>query len=95
MYCKRTDRKSFLPIDSEHPKLLKVNILYSQALRIIRICTTLRDFKHHYKELKQWFLEQGYDSELLNKQIKTVEKLDSNELMKNNKNIHQQIHGFP
>ena len=64
----------FLHIDSEHPKSLKDSILYNQALRIKRICAISKDFEHHCKECKQQFLE-GYNSELLDKHIKAVEKL--------------------
>ena len=59
-------------------KSLKDSISYSQALTIKRIYTTSRDFEHNCKELKQWFFEQSYKSELLDKHIKTVEKLDRN-----------------
>ena len=75
IYRKQTDRQSFLHIDSEHPKSLKVDISYIQAIRIKRICTTSQDFEYHCKELKQRFLEQRYDSGLLGKHIKTVQKL--------------------
>ena len=85
IYRKQTDRQSFLYIDSEHPKSLKNSIPYNQALRIERICTPLKDFEYLCKELKQRFLEQRCNSELLGKQIKTVEKLDRNELGKGNK----------
>ena len=50
-----------------------------------RICTTSKDFNYHCKKLKQRFLEQGYDSELLGKHINTVEKLDRNKLIKGDK----------
>ena len=59
-------------------KSLKDSISYSQALTSKRIYTTSKDFEHHYKELKQRFIEEGYKSELLDKHIKTVEKLDRN-----------------
>ena len=75
IYRKQTDRQSFLHIDSEHPKSLKVSISYIQGIRIKRICTTSQDFEYHCKELKQRFLEQRYDSGLLDKHIKTVQKL--------------------
>ena len=44
-----------------------------------------KDFEHHCKELKEQFLKQGYNSELLDKHIKTAEELDKNELIKGNK----------
>ena len=85
IYRKQTDQYSFLHIDSEHPKSLKVSISYIQAIRIKRICTTSQDFEYHCKELRQRFLEQRYDSGLLDKYIITVQKLDRNEIIKGNK----------
>ena len=41
------------------------------------------------KELKERFLEQGYNSKLQDKYVKIVEKLDKNELIKGNKKIPQ------
>ena len=88
-YRKETDRQSFLHVDSELPKSLKDRIPYSQALRIKRICTTSKDFEHHCRELKQRFLKQGFNSELLDKHIKTVEKLERNEPIKGTKKTRQ------
>ena len=85
IYRKQTNWQSFLHINSEHPKLLKDSFPYSQALWIKWICTTSKNFEHHCKELKRWFFKQGYKTELLGKHIKTVEKLDRNELIKGNK----------
>ena len=60
IYRKQTNRQSFLHIDSEHPKSLKVSFSYIQAIRNKRICTTSQDFDYHCKELKQRFLEQRF-----------------------------------
>ena len=84
IYRKQTNRQSFLHINSEHPKSLKDSISCSQALQIERICTTSKDFEHYCKELKQRFLEQEHNSDLLENHIKKVEKLDKNELIKGN-----------
>ena len=85
IYRKQTNRQNFLDLDSEHPKSLKNRIPYSQTLKNKRISTTSKDLKCHNKEFKQQFLEQEYNSELLHKQIKTIEKLDRNELIKGKK----------
>ena len=47
IFRNETDRQLFLKIDSEHPKLLKNSIPYSQALQIKRICSTKKDFDYH------------------------------------------------
>ena len=62
IYRKSTDHQNFHHIGSDHPKSLKDNIPYSQALRIKRICTTPNDFNHYCEELKQRFVSQGYQS---------------------------------
>ena len=62
---------------------------HSQVLPIKRICATSKDFEHHCKELKERFLEQGYNSKLLDKYVKIVGKLDRNELIKDNKKTTQ------
>ena len=90
IYRKQTNRQSFLHIDWEHPKSFKDSIPYIQAIRIKRICTTSQDLEcpkpsSPSKEPKQQFLKQSYNSELLEKHIKTVQKLDRNELIKGNK----------
>ena len=82
IYRKSTDRQNFLHIDTDHPKSLKGSIPYSQALRIKRICTTPNDFNHYCEELKQGFISQSYQPQLINKHIKAVEKMDRKELFK-------------
>ena len=47
IFKKETDRQTFLNINSEQPKSLKISIPYSQALQIKRICSTKKDFDHH------------------------------------------------
>ena len=74
IYRKSTDRQNLLHIDSEHPKSLKDNIPYSQALRIKQICITPNDFNYYCEELKQRFVGQGDKPELINKYKKAVEK---------------------
>ena len=66
-------------------KVLKDSIPYSQELPIKQICAISKDFVRHCKEVKQRFIEQGYNPELLDKHIKGAEKLDRNDLIKGNK----------
>ena len=84
IYRKQTDRQCSLHTDSEHPKSSKDSIPYSHNT-INWICATSKYFDYYCKELKQWFREQGYNSKLLDKHIKTVDKLDKSELIKGNK----------
>ena len=82
IYGKSTYRQKFLNVDLEHHELLK----NSEAPRSKRICTTQNDFNQYFQELKQKFINQGYKAELINKHIKTVEKIDWKELLKERDN---------
>ena len=59
IFRNKTDRQTFLKINSGHPKSLKVSASHSQILRIKRICSTKKDFDHHSRELKDRCLNQG------------------------------------
>ena len=65
-------------INSERPIPLKNSIRYSQVLRSKRTCSTIGNFKVYCSELKP--IEKGYKSDLLDKHISAVEKLDRNEM---------------
>ena len=43
IYRKQTDRQNYLEARSEHPKLLKDSIPYSQALHIKQICSSQQE----------------------------------------------------
>ena len=81
IFRKKTDRQTFLNINSEHPKSLKNSIPYSQALRIKRICSSKKSFDHHSKELKERFLRQGYDQKLVDEQLDKFDKLSRDDLL--------------
>ena len=67
-------------INSEHPIPLKNSIPYSQVLRSKRTCSTIGNFKVYCSELKPKSIEKEYKSDLLDKHISAVEKLDRNEM---------------
>ena len=69
-------------ISSEHPISLKNSIPHSQVLRVKHTCSTIENFKLYCSELKQKFIEKGHKSDLLDKHISTVQKLDRNEMLR-------------
>ena len=81
IFRKKTDRQTSLNINSKHPKSLRSSISYSKALRITRICSTKRYFDHNSRELKERFLKQGYDQELVDEQLEKVDKLLRDDLI--------------
>ena len=64
------------------PYVIKKSIPYSQVLRVKRTCSTIANFNLYCSELKQIFFEKRHKSDLLDKDISTVEKLDRNEILK-------------
>ena len=61
IYRKQTDRQNYLDARSEHPKLLKDSIPYSQALRIKRICSSQQEFLNHTAKMINPFQKRGYN----------------------------------
>ena len=69
IYRKQTDRQNYLDARLEHPKLLKDSILYSQALRIKRICSSQQEFLNHTAKMLNQFQKRGYNRSLIEQQI--------------------------
>ena len=69
IYRKQTDRQNYLDAGSEHPKLVKDSIPYSQALRIKRICSSQQEFLSHTAKMINQFQKLGCDRSLIEQQI--------------------------
>ena len=65
MHTKPTYKHTYLHKSSYHPYSLKKSIIYSQALRVKRICTKTGDYNDGIKALFNSFRERGYDEEEL------------------------------
>ena len=72
LYIKTTDRHQYLHYESSHPNHTKRSIIYSQCLRISRICSYKKDFDRHMKELRLWFIRRGYPGQLIDSEMKKV-----------------------
>ena len=57
IYIKPTDRHQYIHYTSSHPNHTKRSILYSEAIRVSRICSRECDFR---KQMKTWFLRRAY-----------------------------------
>ena len=68
MYCKPTDCHQYLHYTSCHPPHIKRSIVYSQALRIKRLCSSEGRFLNHLNQFKQWFTKRGYPSKVITEQ---------------------------
>ena len=80
LYCKATDQQAFLHAKSEHPRSLKNSIPYCQTLRLKTICSTSTEFDKNCAIIKQKFLDRQYKEEVLDAQIKKVDRIERKEL---------------
>ena len=67
--------------NSEHPRLLKESIAYSQALRVKRICSTNSKFEAHVNTIRDQFVKRAYEKTLIENQIEKFAKLDRSVLL--------------
>ena len=60
---------SYLLFSSSHPNHTKQSILYSQFLRLRRLCSEDKDFETESLEMRTFFVERGYPTHLLDSAI--------------------------
>ena len=65
LYTKPTDRNTYLPYDSAHPKHCMKGLPYGQFLRIRRICSRDSDYVEHAAKKAAQLILRGYPKSLL------------------------------
>ena len=75
LFRKPTDKNQFLLPSSCHPKSTTVNLPYSSALRIVRICTKSETRDRRLNELKNLFMNRGYEESMIEKSIEKAKKI--------------------
>ena len=55
LHTKSADKHQYLRYVSTHPAHTKGSIVFSQALRISRICSFNTDFEKHLVDMESWF----------------------------------------
>ena len=83
LYCKSKDGHQYLHFDSCHASHTKTSIVYSQAIRMKRICSGRSDLIVNLNKLKDWFRESGHTEKIVNKETKRA--LESSISSSNNK----------
>ena len=69
LHVKPTDRNQYLHDTSAHPNHTKRSIVYSQTLRLSRICSYQNDFEKHLEDMKSWFRVWGYPDNLMKEEM--------------------------
>ena len=72
LYCKPNNCHQFLEFNSAHPIQNKKSIVYSQGLRIKRLCSKKDAFEKHLESFRSWFGQHGYLKKLVDNQIRRV-----------------------
>ena len=75
LYCKPTDGHQYLHCDSCHADHIKRSIIFSQTLRLKRICSEKNDLNVHVEDLKTWFPKRGYSAYLIKEQVEKALRL--------------------
>ena len=76
LHIKATDGHQYLHYTSQ-PYHTKPVIVYSQALRVSRICLFKNDFIRHWNEIKSWFMNRGYPKTLIDTEVSKVKFLNT------------------
>ena len=53
-----------------YPKHTKCSVVFSQTLRISRLCSEENDFKNYRSQMKSWFLKREYPEKLIENEMK-------------------------
>ena len=81
IYRKATDRTSLLHNKSAHPSATKSSIIYSQALRIKRICSEEHVMRQQFLVLKEKLIARGYAKEVIDQNIAKTDSITREELL--------------
>ena len=60
LYCKPIDCHQLLEFNLVHPIHNKKSIVYSQGLRIKRLCSKKDKYEKHLESLRSWFGKRSY-----------------------------------
>ena len=72
LYSQSTDCHQFLEFNSAHPIHIKKSIVYSQVLRIKRLCLLSLAFEKHLQSMRSWFRKRGCPGKLVDNQLRRV-----------------------
>ena len=72
LYVKPTDRHQYLHYLSAHPYHTKKSVIFSQTLRISRLCSSEKDFEDRKEEMKSQFRKREYPENLIRSEMNKV-----------------------
>ena len=72
LHVKPTDRHQYLHFSSAHPNHTKRSIVFSQTLRISRLCSSESDYERNKEKMRSWFVKSEYPEKLIDSEIRKV-----------------------
>ena len=63
---------SFLNLTQHVPYTSKKSIVYSQGIRIKRLCSSSLAFEKHLESIRSWFGKRGYPKKIVYNQVRRV-----------------------
>ena len=69
LYIKSADRHQYIHFTPSHSNYINRSIVYSQGLRVKRICSEKEYFLKHMRKMKLWFLKRGYSKNLVDQEL--------------------------
>ena len=72
LHVKSMDRHQYLHYTYSHPEHTKRSVVFSQGLRVSRICSREEDFRKHTTEMRSWFYKRGYPKGIVEKKMRKV-----------------------
>ena len=84
LHVKPTDRHQYLHFSSAHPNHTKRSVVFSQTLRISRLCSNESDFEWNKEKMRSWFVKREYPEKLIDSEIRKV-KFNIRETNRKNK----------
>ena len=91
LYAKPTDTQQYLHQRSCHPSNCKNGIAYSQALRLLRVCSQHTDYLRHTEELKGYLVDRGYDEKIVQQRIDKATRVHRDSLVTQHQKVNKQI----
>ena len=69
LYGKSKDSHQYLHYDSCYGEHIRRSIVFSQTLRLKKICSEKSNLESHVKELKNWFSKKVYPEKVVTEQL--------------------------
>ena len=78
VHVKPTYRHQYFHYSFSHPEHTKRSFVFSQTLRVSRICSRVKDFPDHCLQLRSWFLKRKYRKKLIDNEMRKVRFFPAN-----------------